>query len=147
MQTPLDSPLIIADSSGLVSLAVATDSNHERALAISQALNADQRTILVPSDVFTETLNVLGRHSGHTAALQTAGILRDSRIFHVVETGDQLVPALDLFSRQPDSVSFTDCMVMACADAWETREIFGFDAVFRKNGYQLPGASEVRRAA
>lgn len=73
--------------------------------------------------------------------------MRESPVFHVVDTSEQLVPALDRFARQPTSMSFTDCIVMACADAWETRDIFGFDAVFRKNGYRLPGATQEGRAA
>jgi len=35
-----------------------------------------------------------------------------------------------------------DCLVMATADFYETREIFGFDTAFTKNGYYLPGTLE-----
>ena len=31
--------------------------------------------------------------------------------------------------------SYGDCLVMATADFYDTHEIFGFDAVFAKNGY------------
>lgn len=34
--------------------------------------------------------------------------------------------------------SFTDCLVMAMADAYSTVCIFGFDATFAKSGYVLP---------
>jgi hypothetical protein len=37
--------------------------------------------------------------------------------------------------------SYVDCLVMATADFYATREIFGFDAVFPQNGYHLPGTS------
>jgi predicted nucleic acid-binding protein len=42
--------------------------------------------------------------------------------------------------------SFVDCLVMATADFYDTREIFGFDAVFAKNGYSLPGTEEQQAA-
>jgi hypothetical protein len=35
---------------------------------------------------------------------------------------------------------------MAIADFSGTREIFGFDAVFGKNGYYLPGTAEQKAA-
>jgi hypothetical protein len=41
-----------------------------------------------------------------------------------------------------ESVSFTDCMVMATADHYGTRLIFGFDEVFRKNGYVMQEEAE-----
>lgn len=139
--------LIIADSSALVSLAVHTDSNHARAVAISERLAADQRTILVPSDVFVETLNVLGKKSGHAVALKAAGVLQDTSAFAVIDTTERLSSALERFRTQPDSVSFTDCIVMAVADAYDTLDVFGFDAVFRTNGYRLPADPEPGRRA
>jgi hypothetical protein len=33
--------------------------------------------------------------------------------------------------------SFVDCLVMATANFYQTREIFGFDAVFAQNGCKL----------
>jgi hypothetical protein len=50
-----------------------------------------------------------------------------------------LESALTCFRTQPTSVSLTDCLVMACADHDEATEIFGFDVVFVRNGYHLPG--------
>jgi hypothetical protein len=54
---------------------------------------------------------------------------------------------LDTVAAPPDKrPSFVDCLVMATANANNTREIFGFDAVFAMNGYFLPGASEQKAA-
>ena len=50
-------------------------------MAISEQLAAEQRSILVPSDVFVETLNILGKKSGHAVALAAAGILQDTHTF------------------------------------------------------------------
>lgn len=130
---------IIADSSGLVSLATDTDRNHAAALHFAEQLESVDGTILVPSEVFAETLNVLGKKSGHAVALNTATTILQSGIYVVVYADEQLTNAgLDLFRVQPPSVSFTDCMVMATADLYGCRDIFGFDEVFRKNGYNIP---------
>ena len=39
------------------------------------------------------------------------------------------------FAKLPQSVSFTDCLVMATADEYETIDIFGFDKQFADAGY------------
>jgi hypothetical protein len=36
------------------------------------------------------------------------------------------------------SPSFADCLVMALVDEYATSYVPGFDATFRKDGYQLP---------
>ena len=43
--------------------------------------------------------------------------------------------ALQKFETLPQGVSFTDCLVMATADEYETRDIFGFDKQFADAGY------------
>ena len=148
MATTTPNTLIIADASALVSLGVRTDSNHARAVAMSEQLRTDQRTILVPSDVFVDTLNIVGQQRGHAVALEVAALLRDASRFAVIDTTVRLSSALERFKAQPDSVSFTDCIVMAVADAYGTRDVFGFDDVFRRYGYRLPAdPHEERRAA
>jgi predicted nucleic acid-binding protein len=58
-----------------------------------------------------------------------------------------LLEGLDTVATPPDKrPSFVDCLVMATANANNTREIFGFDAVFAKNGYFLPGTSQQKTA-
>ena len=64
-----------------------------------------------------------------------------------MESDEELAEAVERFAQQPSSVSFTDCLVMALADRLGTKLIFGFDEVFRKNGYRLPDAAEKDQAA
>lgn len=40
------------------------------------------------------------------------------------------------------SVSLTDCIVMAAADARGTKDIFGFDRIFAQRGYTIPTAEK-----
>ena len=134
--------LIIADTSGVVSLAVDTDHNHSRAMEEATLLSTEQRTILVPTNVLVETLNVLGKKSGHDTALRVLHelllpggqfLLTDSTPFHQAASAK--------FKAQPAAVSFTDCIVMAVADGYNTLDIFGFDKQFADAGYHRLGPS------
>ena len=131
---------IIADSSGLISLVSSTDQNHQKALDISQELLQAKGSIIIPSDVFSETLNVAGKKLGHSAAVGTAETLFTTSPFVIVDSDEKLREhAFSLFKKQPEPVSFTDCIVMATADRYKTKEIFGFDKIFSKNGYNRIG--------
>jgi len=132
--------IIIADSSGLISLVSGTDRNHQKALEISQDLSQAKGSIIIPGDVFSETLNIAGKKLGHSVAIGTAEILATLGTFLVVDSDEKVrEEALLLFKKLPESVSFTDCIVMATADRYKTKEIFGFDEAFHKNGYKRIG--------
>lgn len=128
---------VIADSSGLVSLVTTTDRNHAAAVFASKRLLDNHSVILVPGDIFTETINILGKKSGHEVARQTAAqLLDDEEAFIVAEANEEIRRnAFIHFEQQPSSVSFADCLVMAFADYYGIRDIFGFDEVFARNGY------------
>jgi predicted nucleic acid-binding protein len=128
---------IILDTSAIISLN-ALDSNHQRAVEITEALSRLDVSLIIPTDVFTETLNVAGKKLGRSKQLEIAQKLGESGQFLIVSTEDILKSALELLPQLAESVSFTDCIVMACAKHWDTPYIFGFDAIFAKQGYQLP---------
>jgi predicted nucleic acid-binding protein len=58
MENIADSP-IIADTSALVSLATDTDHNHIPAKEAAAQLREVSRPIILPADIFGETINVL----------------------------------------------------------------------------------------
>jgi predicted nucleic acid-binding protein len=60
MEKTADSP-IIADTSTLVSLATDTDHNHIPAKEAAKRLRDVSRPIILPVDIFVETVNVLGK--------------------------------------------------------------------------------------
>ena len=60
--------VIIANTSGLVSLFIPGDHNHEPAVKAAKELRNEYKDILIPAAVFVEFLNILGRKVGHTAA-------------------------------------------------------------------------------
>lgn len=137
-------PPIIADSSGIVSLVLPQDSNNRRALLVRNDLLKEKQQMIIPSEVLAETINVLGRKIQHEKVVLIARELLAIRQFLIVgTTEEQRSAALKIFSRQPESVSFTDCAVMATADRFETKKIFGFDEAFHKNGYIRLGLDKV----
>ena len=131
---------IIVDSSALVSLINLSDSNHALAVEVASRLSSTNRPILVPSEVFVETVNILGKKFGHSIAIDAGQkILNNDTQFIVVEAEIiHLQSALRLYKRNKQTVSFTDCIVMAIADHVETKDIFGFDKIFRQEGFHLP---------
>ena len=128
--------VIIADTSGLVSLFSPDDSSHGEALNAAKRLKNDQKTILIPAAVFIEFLNVLGRKAGHETAIAAASELTPPFIILSEPANLPQSPALDKFARIAEAVSFTDCIVMAVADEYGTPDIFGFDKQFQDAGYQ-----------
>lgn len=133
MKTP-----IIADSSGLVSLVSSTDKNHQAALQYSKKLSRTFGSMIIPTEIFAETLNVLGKKISHQTAVTIGLELIASKTFVIADSSSQLrSSALNKFSNQKESVSFTDCIVMAFADQLDTKEVFGFDKIFSKNGYEI----------
>ena len=128
---------IIADTSALVSLATDTDQNHAVAVREAEKLSKAAKLIILPIDVFVETMNILGKRSGHETALQAAAaILQPDSQFILVETTLHVQASLAKFTDQPSGVSFTDCVVMAIADHYSTKNIFGFDKQFADAGYR-----------
>ena len=139
--------LVVADASGLMSLLVDTDANHHKALAHSAVFDESPGAVVIPSQVFTELMNVLGKKLGHRVAVSAGQGILSTPNYLITESDTDLTEALERFAQQPSSVSFTDCLVMALADRLGTKLIFGFDEVFAKNGYRLPQAPNQQEAA
>jgi predicted nucleic acid-binding protein len=138
-----DTDLCVADSSGIISLLNEADRNHAATVAAAKRVDRPNVTIIVPYDVYAETLNFLGKRDGHAKAVAVAEYLAASPSF-LVEDSMEFArrAALRNFAEQPQSVSYTDCVVMAIADEHSTQVIFGFDEAFRKNGYQIIDRAE-----
>ena len=148
METRAEHP-IIADTSALVSLATKTDQNHGPATNAAATLRQAKRPIILPADVLVETVNILGKKSGHETALKAADqLLRPGSQFILVETVPHLEAALEKFKTHSQAVSLTDCIVVAVADHYGTKDIFGFDKQFEEAGYRrLEPSTEWREAA
>jgi predicted nucleic acid-binding protein len=142
-------PPIVADTSALVSLATDTDHNHVPAKEAAARLREVSRPIILPAAIFVETVNILGKRSGHETALKAADeLLRIGSQFVLIETLPYLSRALERFKDQAPGVSLTDCLVMVVADEYGTKDIFGFDMQFVEAGYhRLEPSTEWKHGA
>ena len=128
--------MMIADTSALIAFFIETDSNHIQAMKLAHLFEKETNTVIIPEDVFSELVNILGKKFSHQQAYTVGQYISNSNVFIIESTIDTVRNlALDRFQLQEASVSFTDCIVMAVADQFETKEIFGFDEAFAKNGY------------
>jgi predicted nucleic acid-binding protein len=126
---------------------------HETADETADFIARTDRQAILPSEVLAETLNRIGNNIGRQQAflagkallarLTTRDILLVQSDLDIIDAGLLLktvrVP-------QDKRISFVDCLVMAYARLYDTREIFGFDAVFVQNGYHLPSKVEKKAA-
>mgnify|MGYP003394080047 CR=1 FL=1 len=133
-----DNFYIVVDSSYLVSLSHEKDSLYKRAQNIAKSLSGEIILIL-PAEVFSETINAVAKKIDKKIGIRVAENILSSQFYNFWETNKEIrLEALGKFKTQPNSVSFTDCLVMAFADHFKTKHILGFDEAFSKNGYSLP---------
>jgi predicted nucleic acid-binding protein len=144
----------LLSSSALIAQLNVKDLWHKKANTISDYIERTDRKVILPAEVLAETLNRIGNNIGRQEA-----VLAGTALLERNETGDVLIThsnteilsaTLTLLNSvqepQDKRTSFVDCLVMATAAFYDTREIFGFDAVFGKNGFQLPGKAEKQAA-
>lgn len=128
---------VIVDSSYLVSLSHEKDALYVRANEIASSLSS-QIIIILPAEVFSETINTLWKKVDKELAIQIAKSILSSKIYTFAETtGEIRASAIKIFEAQNKSVSYTDCVVMAFADSYKTKKILGFDETFTQNGYAM----------
>jgi predicted nucleic acid-binding protein len=127
--------IAVIDSSFLFSLAIDSDSNHEKAQKISQQYQ-ESFDLIIPAEVFAETINTIWKKIGKDPAVVTAKNILEGQNHVFLETTKEIRQlALVKFEKQRKGVSFSDCIVMAFADAYKTKMILGFDEAFGENGY------------
>ncbi|MEK7165286.1 MAG: PIN domain-containing protein [Patescibacteria group bacterium] len=134
---------IVADSSALFSLLIENDTNHHLATKVGGRLVFHTGILIIPAEIFAETINILGKKTGKKNAIVVGQKLMENNLFTIIESTNEIrSKAFEKFKRQPESVSFTDCLVMAFADEFKTEFIFGFDETFKKNGYIRVGIDD-----
>jgi len=146
------SKTVILDSSALIAEINLADSLHEKVQPINEFIAKTDRQVILPYEVFAEALNIFGKKVGRREAASAGKALlarHASGPLKILPSDETiLAAALDLLlTAKGQSPSFVDCLVMVSADHYQTKEIFGFDEAFAKNGYRLPEAPEQERAA
>jgi predicted nucleic acid-binding protein len=150
----MNSAFVILDSSALIAQINVKDLWHKKANTISEFIERTDRKVILPAEVLAETLNRIGNNIDRQDA-----VLAGTALLERNDTGDILIThsntevlsatlnLLNSVQEPPDKrTSFVDCLVMATAAFYDTRAIFGFDAVFRINGFYLPDNIEKQAA-
>lgn len=128
----------VLDSSAILSLYLIEDSNHEQAIKASHNLETDSYSLILPGEVISEVLNFMGKKFLRSDQIKIGNYLLDSEEFIIIETDDIIRSnAFSKLQNTAQSVSYTDCIVMAVADHFNTKTIFGFNHAFVTNGYTL----------
>lgn len=92
---------IIADTSGLVAMIRADDTTHPAAVAAAEILAVENTPIIVPAEVYAETLNILGKKVSNEVAVAAGRELLVNRTFSIVgPDADILGHAVDLLEQQ-----------------------------------------------
>jgi predicted nucleic acid-binding protein len=146
----MSNTFVILDSSALIAQINVKDLWHKQADETAVFIARTERKVILPAEVFAETLNRIGNNIGRQeAALAGMAVLDRDATGDILLTHSNptlLAASLNLLNAVEEAEakrpSFVDCLVMATANLYNTREIFGFDAVFGKNGYRLPGNGE-----
>src|SRR3954467_6819509 len=86
MGNPSSPSFLIADTSGLISLTSVADRNHDRARRAAERLSRTQTQFLVPSEVFAETVNMVGKKEGHVKAIEVGRLLSSLPLFLIVDS-------------------------------------------------------------
>lgn len=130
--------MTIADSSYLVAVHSLDDASYQRAKEIIKKVDPVE-VVVLPAEVFSETINTLWRKVSKATAVKAVENILSREEYSFPETTKEIrESALKKFTKQPNSVSFTDCLVMAFADHFKTKTILGFDESFSRSGYLLP---------
>ena len=140
--------VITADTSGRISLFPAGDHDHAAAVNAAEHRKNEHRDILVPAAVFVEFLNILGREAGRGAALAAASEPMSPFLIGSETVALLHSAALRKFKMVSQSVGFTDCLLMAVADGYATRNVSGFDKRFADASHRrLAPATDWKKAA
>jgi predicted nucleic acid-binding protein len=146
------SKTVILDSSALIAEINLADSLHEKVQPINEFIAQTNREVILPYEVIAEALNIFGKKVGRREAASAGKALlarHASGTLQIIPSDETILAgALDLLvTAKGQSASFVDCLVMASAEHYQTKEIFGFDDAFAKNGYHLPESPEQEQAA
>lgn len=115
------------------------DKRDERCEAASKFLSQTGELLITSNLVFAETLSLMTKRLGKSAALEFGLKLRGSRKVRIIHLDQALEEsAWSYFERYRDkSWDFVDCSSFALMDSMKISRAFTFDAHFAQKGFQI----------
>ena len=131
-------PVVIVDADAIVAQAYPNDSNHQKAVAISNKLNDLGAQVIYPASAVLEATTVLqGRLNSGATAYGTAVVFSDPNVQVAEVSQNTLAKAMNYFSPITSKKNtLFDCVVMAIADEYKANAIFSFDRFYEKKGFK-----------
>jgi len=122
---------VVVDANVLIAARLSRDQNHERGVAISEAIDQGQLpTAYVLSDVLEEVINYLQARGGHDVATETLDALIESSGFSLKQTPKSDFDAGRSVFRQYESLSLTDAVIVAAMQREDIEYLYSFDDGF-----------------
>ena len=131
--------MIFVDTSAWVALFVSEDRFHGQAAEFAQTLERKGVALISTFDIFSETLTVIRSRSSLAQALAFGEAFLSSAILLREEIDSGLRrEAWNLFKKYRDKpLSFTDCTSFALLRKRGIRDVFSFDADFKRLGFEV----------
>ena len=122
---------VIVDANVLIAARLSRDQNHERGVAITQAIDRGTLpTAYVLSEVLEETINYLQARAGHAVATETLDALIESGGFSLKQTSKSDFDTGRSLFRRHESLSLTDAIIVATMQREEIDYLYSFDDGF-----------------
>lgn len=133
-------PVIVVDADAIVAQAHPHDSNHAKAIQITQDLQSINARMIYPVTAVCEAVTVLQHKLSNTAtAYGTAVVFTDPQL-QVSEVNQQtIINATNNYFEPQGSKKNTlfDCIVLETAKTHKADAIFSFDKFYKRRGYKL----------
>lgn len=122
---------VVVDANVLIAARLSRDQNHERAKAVTQAIDhGTLPTAIVLSDVLVEVINYLQARAGHDAATKTLDAIIESSGFSLSQTSKSDFDTGRSLFRQYEPLSLTDGIIVAAMRRQQIEYLYSFDEGF-----------------
>ena len=127
---------VLVDADALVALVKTNDTNHKKALHISELLQKNGCTWYVSPFTVAEVVTVISYKINQTTAKAVLKQLRKQNLNVLILKEDQLDIVDTWFNKQTKKgTSYFDCYNMTLLERYNFA-IFSFDGVYKKNGFR-----------
>lgn len=122
---------VVVDANVLIAARLARDQDHDRAVAVSRALDSgDLPKAFVPSSVVEECMNYLQARATHETAVETLDAIIESSGFEIVHTPKHDFDAGRSLFRKYAPLSLTDAIIVAFMQRNDLEYLYSFDDGF-----------------
>lgn len=125
--------MIFIDTSAYIGILNPIDSNHKKALELSDLFLTQESNTISSHAVLGEVLTVGSMRYNRQAAIDFVKKIFESKTKIVLENEDFIEKAFKIFQKVKDkNVSWVDCYSFAIIEEYKIEKVFSFDKDFKK---------------